>query len=177
MNALIVVDAQNEFSADGKRPVIDFEATMQSIRKLVAEARQQDSAVAWIRHFNKPNESKAFVPDTWGSAFADGCGPIRSSTNEKEFQKNVYGAFTGTDIGNWLHALHVDSIMIVGFYTHGCVSTTSREAIMRDFSVTLNAKATAACELHHDLLGKMTAEEVKRSALIQLAAMGAHVIA
>jgi len=95
---------------------------------------------------------------------------------EKEFIKNVYGAFTGSDLGSWLASLHVRQVLIVGFYTHGCVSTTSREAIMAGLDVFFDPEATGACDMEHPTLGSLTADEVRRSALLQLVNMGAAVL-
>ncbi len=69
MEALIVIDVQNEFTERGKRPVVDIEDALEAISRRVAQARKRDNPIVWIRHFNKPNESPAFVPGTWGSEF------------------------------------------------------------------------------------------------------------
>jgi nicotinamidase-related amidase len=175
MEALIVIDVQNEFSEKGKRPVRNHLDALKIIKLRVEQARQQGKPIGWVRHFNKPTESPAFVPDTWGSEFSPGIEPKSDSTLEKEFHKNVYGAFTGTDIGAWLKSFGVCEVLIMGFYTHGCVSTTAREAIMLDLDVSLDPNATGACDINHELLGDITADEVRRSALLHLANMGAKI--
>ncbi len=175
MQVLIIIDAQNEFSANGKRPVPDQPAVIEIIRQRVEEARAQNKPIAWVRHFNKPNESPAFVPGTWGAEFVTEMGPKPDSEIEVEFKKDVYGAFTGSNIGLWLKKLGADEVSIMGFYTHGCVSTTAREAIMAGLNVFIDPDGTAACDLSHETLGKQTADEVRRSALLQLANMGATI--
>jgi nicotinamidase-related amidase len=170
--ALIVIDAQNEFSLEGKRPVHNFLPAIGTIARRVKEARSNNWPIAWVKHHNKPNESKAFVPGSWGARFYDGFGP--QGMNEVEFVKNVYGAFTGTDIENWLKSFNANKVLIVGFYTHGCLSTTAREAIMRDLTVVLDPDATGTCDLEDTPLGKLSAEQVHKSALIQLVNMGAE---
>ncbi|HYH14884.1 MAG TPA: isochorismatase family cysteine hydrolase [Flavisolibacter sp.] len=176
MEALIVIDVQNEFSATGKRPVPNHTHAIKAINQQVARFRSEGRPIAWVRHFNLPHESPAFVPGTWGAEFSPGFGPQEGCGKEQEFQKNVYGAFTGSNIGPWLQQLGVDSVMIVGFFTHGCVSTTSREAIMAGLQVTLDFDSTDTCDLKHEVLGQQTADEVKRAALLQLANMGATVV-
>jgi nicotinamidase-related amidase len=176
MQALIVIDAQNEFSAEGKRPVPGHTKILDTILHHVRAARTHGQPIAWLRHHNRPDESPAFVPNSRGAEFSPGCGPQFSASPEKEFQKNVYGAFTGTNIGEWLDTQNVDTVLIVGFYTFGCVSTTAREAIMRNLYVLLDPEATGACEIVHPILGVLSAEETRRSALLQLVAMGAAVI-
>jgi len=173
MKALIVIDVQNEFTEKGKRPVVDISDALEAIKMRVEQAREKDRPIAWIRHFNKPNESVAFVPGSWGAEFIPGFGPTQGSDKEIEMHKNVYGAFTGTEIGNWLKKVGANEILIVGFYSHGCVSTTSREAIMAGLTVFIDPAATGSCDMEHEILGRLTAAEVKRSSLLHLANMGA----
>lgn len=176
MQALLIIDAQNEFSPKGQRPVPGFAQAITVITAHLDRARRNGTPIAWVRHFNKPHESPAFIPGSWGADFYPGFGPQKGQTLEREFQKQVYGAFTGSDLGNWLQQLAVAEVLITGFYTHGCVSTTAREAIMRDLTVLLDPTTTGACDMHHDTLGTLTAEEVLRSALLQLANIGAVII-
>ncbi|HTL07852.1 MAG TPA: isochorismatase family cysteine hydrolase [Chitinophagaceae bacterium] len=176
MDVLLVIDAQNEFSAKGKRPLTGHEEALQAIKKIVALYRQSGKPIAWIRHHNLPHESPAFIPGSWGAEFSPGMGPLENSPIEKEFQKNVYGAFTGTNIKDWLQHLKPKGILIVGYFTHGCVSTTAREAIMAQYDVSLDTEATASWDIQHHLLGFLPAAETKRSALLQLASMGAALV-
>lgn len=177
MQALLVVDVQNEFSPAGKRGIADHAAALGRILEHVAMARAERRPVAWIRHHNRPHESPAFVPGSWGAEFSPGAGPQGGHGPEREFIKDVYGAFTGTDIGAWLGELGVEQVMVVGFFAHMCVSTTAREALMRDLDVTLDPAATGAAELSHPLLGRLAGAEVVRSAFLQLEHMGARILA
>ncbi|RFM27480.1 cysteine hydrolase family protein [Deminuibacter soli] len=176
MQALIVIDVQNEFSPEGQRPVPGHAQALAAILQHVAQARKQQQPIAWVRHHNKPNESAAFVPGSWGAEFSPGIGVQPGAAQEKAFRKNVYGAFTGTNIGEWLQSLHVTEVLIMGFYTHGCVSTTSREAIMAGYTVLLDPEATGTCAISHPVLGTFTADELRRSALLQLMNMGATIL-
>ena len=173
--ALIVVDAQNEFSAAGQRPVPNHSAALLAIEHHVDRARDEGRPIAWVRHHNQPHESPAFIPGSWGAAFSEGLGPQDGFGPEALFEKNVFGAFTTTGLEAWLRALDVQSVLIVGFYAHMCVSTSAREALVRGFEVVVDPDATGARELDHPSLGKQTADEVRRTALLQLSNMGATV--
>jgi nicotinamidase-related amidase len=174
--ALVVVDAQNEFSARGKRPVPNHPAALAAIQRHVDRARQERRPIAWVRHLNKPNDAPAFVPGTWGAEFSTGLGPKDGFGPEALFEKDVYGVFTGTMIQEWLGVNGVHSVLIVGFFAHMCLSTSAREALSRGFHVLLDPEATGACDIENELLGSQTADEVRRSALLQLTNMGASVI-
>jgi nicotinamidase-related amidase len=175
MNALIIVDAQNEFSPEGMRPVPNHREALSAILAQVESARKQNWPIAWVRHHNKPHESKAFIPGEWGSELSPGSGPDFSLESEQLFEKDVYGAFTTTDLEVWLREKGVDTVLIAGFYTHMCLSTSVREALVRGFNVLVDSRATGACDLAHNTLGRQSADEVRRTALLQLAAMGATI--
>lgn len=177
MQTLVVVDAQNEFSSQGQRPVPNHAEVLEAILLRVEDARREWRPIAWVRHFNTPEEnagreSPAFEQGAWGAEFSPGLGPLAGRAEEKEFQKNVYGAFTGTDLGSWLERVGSDDVLIVGFYTHMCVSTTAREALMRGLHVAVDPNGTGATTISHALLGTLEAEEVRRTALLQINHMG-----
>ena len=172
MQALVVVDVQNEFSADGLRAVPNHAEAMQCIRHRVREAREHGRPIAWIQHHNKPNESRAFVRGTWGAELSSGLGLDPGRRAEKLFEKDVYGAFTGTGLEEWLREIGAGSLLLVGFYTHMCLSTSAREALVRGFEVAVDPDGTGACNLDHELLGRQSADEVRRSALLHLVNMG-----
>jgi nicotinamidase-related amidase len=173
--ALIVVDAQNEFSATGLRAVPNHASALAVVLEHVAAARADQRPIAWVQHHNKPNESRAFVPGSWGAALSPGLGPRAGYGPEVIFEKDVYGAFTDTGLEDWLRAHRVQSVLMVGFYTHMCLSTSAREALVRGFEVFLDPNATGARDLDDETLGRQTADEVRRSALLHLKNMGAVV--
>jgi nicotinamidase-related amidase len=172
MQVLVVVDAQNEFSPAGLRPVPNHADALDCIRDRVAEARREGRPIAWVRHYNKPDESRAFVPGTWGAELPSGLGPHPGLRCEKLFEKDVYGAFTGTGLEQWLREIGATSLLLVGFYAHMCLSTTAREALVRGFDVIVDPDGTGARDLNHELLGHQTADEVRRSALLHLVNLG-----
>lgn len=176
MRALLVVDAQNEFSTRGLRAVPNHAQAIQHITELVQRSRDERQPIAWIRHHNRPDESRAFVPGSWGADLSPEFGPRDGYGPEVLFEKDVYGAFTGTGLEQWLRAHDVAAVVIVGFYTHMCVSTTAREALVRGFEVSVDFDGTGARELQHDLLGSQSADEVRAAALLHLANMGATIL-
>ena len=176
MQALLVVDAQNEFSEKGKRPVPRHAEALENIRACVGKARSEGRPIGWVQHHNKPNESQAFLPGTWGAALSEGLGPASGNGPEKLFVKEVFGPFTETDLDGWLRSVGATELQIVGFYTHMCVSTTTREALSRGYDVEIIADATATCDLKSEAVGTQSADEVRRSALLHLESMGARIV-
>lgn len=176
MKSLIVIDAQNEFSEKGHRSVPGHDKILARIHWHVHRAREGGEPIAWVRHHNKPNESPAFTPGNWGAEPSSGLGPNPLPVCEKLFQKDVFGAFFGTGLEEWLHTMKVDGLLLVGFFTHICLSTSAREALVHGFSVSIDSAATGARVLVDPLLGRQTADEVRRSALLQLSDRGAEIV-
>jgi hypothetical protein len=58
----------------------------------------------------------------------------------------------------------------------GYPSTSAREALVRGFEVHIDPEATGARDLHDDVLGSQSADEVRRSSLLQLLNMGAYLV-
>jgi nicotinamidase-related amidase len=177
MHSLIVVDAQNEFSPRGRRPVPNHDTALTAITHWVSHARAEGWPIAWVQHHNKPHESPAFVPGTWGAELSPGLDPRIDEPDERLFQKDVFGAFTNTDLDAWLRERRVTDLVIVGFYAHMCLSNSVREALVRGYEVVVDPDATGARALEHERLGPQTADEVRRSALLHLTNMGATIAA
>jgi nicotinamidase-related amidase len=177
MRALVVLDVQNEFSPEGKRPVANHAGALQAIRRRVEDARREGHPIAWVRHHNRPDEPPGFEPGSWGAEFSPGLGLQPDHGQEAEFQKDVFGAFTGTDLGTWLRSIGSDEVLLVGFYAHMCVSTTAREGLMLGLSVSVDPEATGSCDLDHEVLGAQAADEVRRSALLHLTHLGVEMAA
>lgn len=172
MQALIVIDAQNEFSPAGHRPATDHATALAAIHRLARAARAAGRPIAWVQHHNRPDESPAFVPGTWGARLADGLGPEPGHGPEALFVKDVFGAFSSTGLERWLRDLGVTEVLLAGFFTHMCVSTSAREALVRGFGVSVDPGATRAWDLEDPVLGRQAGEEVHRSALLHLVNMG-----
>jgi nicotinamidase-related amidase len=103
-------------------------------------------------------------------------GPQSGFGQETLFVKDVFGAFSATGLEDWLRALNVSQVLIVGFYAHMCLSTSVREALIRGFDVFIDPEATGARDLADPILGRQTADEVRRAALLHLTNMGANVV-
>jgi len=176
MQALLVVDAQNEFSPDGQRTVPHHGEALDRIRARVAEARREGRPIAWVRHHNRPHEYPGFEPGSWGAELSPGMGPEAGFGPEELFIKDVFGAFGVAGLEPWLRTNGVDAVLVVGFYAHMCLSTSSREALVRGFEVAVDPAGTGSCAIDHPVLGPQSADEVRRSALLHLAHMGVTLV-
>ena len=89
MRALIVVDVQNEFSPGGLRPVPNHASALAAIQRRVDHARAEGWAIAWVQHHNRPDESRAFVPGSWGAELSPELDARPDQPTERHFQKDV----------------------------------------------------------------------------------------
>jgi nicotinamidase-related amidase len=170
LEALVLIDVQNDFSPEGKMTVEGHAQALREIAGRVAAARGEGRPVAWILHHNAPGYRR-FAPGTWGAELSSGLEPAEG---EPVMVKTVLGAFTGTELGAWLDEQSTDAIELVGFLTHMCVSTTAREALMRGLKVAVDAKATGTRAIESSA-GSFPADTVHRTALAHLESMGVEI--
>jgi nicotinamidase-related amidase len=172
VEALVVIDAQNEFSAEGAYPAAGFTEAVEVIRRAVEEAHAAGRPVIWIRHENAERNGR-FEPGSWGAEIDAALAPLTES--DPVLTKTVFGAFTGTPLEQTMRERGADSIRLAGFLTHMCVSTTAREALMLGLPTVLQADACGSRPIESPQLGRISGEEAHRAALLHLASMGASI--
>jgi len=174
--ALLVVDMQNDFVHDdgycakafGTAMVAGFQSVVTPIARLAAAARTAGVAVLYCRVVQHPDGSLAspvwladnlrhgFEPlhcmrGTWGWEIVDELAP---QPGDVVFEKLRRSAFVGTQLENLLRSRDIRSLVVTGVAGTGCVESTVRDAIERDYFTVVpadcvannNAELTAACE-------------------------------
>lgn len=174
--ALLIVDMQNDFIHDdghcansfGTPMVTGFQEVVEPISRLAAAARSAAVAVLYCRMTQQPDGSLAspvwladnlrygFEPlhcmrGTWGWEIVDGLAPRPGDVVFDKFRRS---AFIGTPLENLLRSRGIGTIVITGIAGTGCVESTARDAIERDYFTVVpadcvannNAELTAACE-------------------------------
>jgi len=136
--ALLLIDVQKGFddSCWGKRNNPDAEKNMAS---LLAVWRQLERVVLHVQHCSS-NKNSPLHSDSKGNNFHDFAMP---KSNEPVFKKSVNSAFIGTELEHYLNQQDIKRLVIAGFTTDHCVSTTTRMAGNLGFDVTLLSDATA----------------------------------
>ena len=136
--ALIIIDAQQAFRdpAMGARNNPDAEA---NITRLLTHWRQEDEPVIHVFHSSLEAGSllRAGQP---GHAFLPEAQPL---ANELCLEKSVNSAFIGTRLAEHLEAKGITNLVMAGFTTDHCVSTSVRMGANLGFAVTLVSDATA----------------------------------
>ncbi|WP_312855522.1 isochorismatase family protein [Litoribacterium kuwaitense] len=117
-----------------------------------------------VQHASSDEESLLY-PGKEGFSFQKGFEPL---TNEWHVIKGVNSAFIGTGLHIKLRDNNLQNIVICGFTTPHCISSTVRMAANYGYTCTVVEDATAAFRLRNHRGEVVDAEEVHLSALAHL---------
>ena len=136
---LLVIDVQEGFDEPswGERNNPDAE---RNIEKLLTRWRASRRPVIHVRHDSVEPDS-TLRPDRPGNAIKDQAAP---SPGEPVVGKHVNSAFIGTDLEARLKAHAIDTVVLCGFTTNHCVSTTARMAANLGFRTFVLSDSTVA---------------------------------
>jgi nicotinamidase-related amidase len=162
-STLIVIDAQNEYRT-GALPLTGVDAAVKEIGALLKRARAVGTPVIHVQHKGRPGGAFDLEDERSGimREVAPECG-------EPVVQKPLPNAFAQTDLGDRLEAAGRKQLIVTGFMTHMCVSSTARAALDHGYRVTIPASTVATRDLPApDGNGVMKASEISRYALAEL---------
>lgn len=162
-SALVIIDAQNEY-LEGKLALPGIRPAVDAIAKLLAKARAAGTPVVHVAH--KGRAGGLFDRDGHGGAIIERVQPAKG---EIIVEKPLPNAFAQTDLDAELKVLARQSLVVAGFMTHMCVSSTARAALDLGYKTTVAADAAATRELPDPLGGVISAEALHRAALAELA--------
>jgi len=136
---LILIDVQRGFDAPywGERNNPGAERT---IEQLLSRWRASHRPVIHVRHDSVEPDS-ALRPDSPGNAIKAEAAPAQG---EPVLGKHVNSAFIGTDLEARLKAGSTDTVVLCGFTSNHCVSTTARMAGNLGFRTLVLSDATVA---------------------------------
>jgi nicotinamidase-related amidase len=159
---LIVIDAQNEY-VDGKLPLPGVKPALANIARLLEKARADGGRIIHVQH--RGRAGTLFDPATRAFAIADEAAP---KTGETIVEKPLPNAFAGTTLNETLTSMGVKRLVLAGFMTHMCVSSTARAALDLGYQTTVAADACATRDLPA-AGGDISAADLHRAELSALA--------
>jgi nicotinamidase-related amidase len=160
--ALVIIDAQREY-VDGLLPLPGIDRALDEEARILAAARAAKRPVIHVRH--KGRGGGAFDPDGPGYQIDQRVAP---EGDEAVIDKALPNAFAGTDLEERLRALDAKNLIVVGFMTHMCVSSTVRAALDRGLMCTVVADACATRDLPDGRGGIVAAADLHRAELAAL---------
>ncbi|HMW90587.1 MAG TPA: cysteine hydrolase family protein [Candidatus Obscuribacter sp.] len=162
-SALIIVDAQREYQ-DGAVPLTGFEKAVGEISALLERARKLETKVWHIRH-KTFDGAPIFAPDGKYFQIVDALTP---AAGEAIVDKQQPSSFAGTDLHEQLQKAGIKDLIVTGFMTHACISTTVRSAHSLGYPVTLVGSACATRDLPDINGGLVKAAELHNATLAAL---------
>ena len=152
--ALLIVDAQRAWDDPcwGRRNNPGAEANLAA---LAAAFRSQGMLVAHVAHDSRDPDSPLF-PGEPGHAFKPEAAPL---PGEPVFHKSAHCAFVGTGLEAFLKERGIDRLVIAGFTTNHCVSTTTRLSSDLGFKTVVVRDACVAFEME-DMDGNLVPAQV-----------------
>jgi nicotinamidase-related amidase len=162
--ALVVIDAQGEYR-DGRLKLEGIEPAMERLAALLDGARAAGTPVIHVAHRGKPGG--LFDRDAAGGAILPEAAP---RPDEAVVEKGLPNAFAATALSETLAGTGRKELILAGFMTHMCVSSTARAALDLGYRVTVAADACATRALPDATGGgAITGAEIHRIALAELA--------
>ncbi|MDR3468382.1 MAG: cysteine hydrolase family protein [Xanthobacteraceae bacterium] len=162
-SCLVLIDLQNEYRA-GPIAVTGVDAAVARAARLLARARERGVPVFHIAHLGRAGGM--FDPDGERGRII---GAVAPAAGEAVIGKTLPNAFAGTDLAARLAATGRTDVVVAGFMTHMCVSSTARAALDLGFRATVDAAACASRDLPDGRGGSIDARTVHEVALAELA--------
>ena len=170
--ALIVVDMQNFFCAEGQLGALPVaREIVPNINRIAAAMRAAGGRVVWIKttfsekiarswstffdYFNTPEMRAATIGGlTAGTEGHDLYGELDVLPEDLTVEKNRYSAFIqgASDLHDILKGIGVDTLLITGTVTTVCCESTARDAAMLNYKTIMVADGTAAAsDVQHNV--------------------------
>ncbi|MEJ5312496.1 MAG: isochorismatase family protein [Anaerolineae bacterium] len=127
--ALLVIDVQQGLF-EKSTPIYKADELLENINTLIGRAHASDVPVFYIQHSDARNLVK-------GSAGWQLHAQLQSQPKDYIIHKQHGNAFEDTPLGETLRSLHVDTVVVTGLVTHGCVKATCIGAQEAGFNVIL----------------------------------------
>jgi len=140
-SALIMVDCQNTYLS-GPMELDHVSEAMVEAEHVLALAREAGRPVIHIAHDAGPG-SLYDVQAENGQIAAQ----VAPRADEPTVVKNFPNSFAQTDLHERLQQLDIGNLIVVGFMTHMCVSSTARGAFDLGYRTTVVGNATATRNL------------------------------
>ena len=170
--ALIVVDMQNDFChEDGAEAAMGSNVSLaapmaQRLKALLADARTVSLRTIFVRTHHSPwtnsevwlgrgggrhaqSSVSLCMPGTWGADFYDGVEPRVSpdcspASSDFVVTKHRYSGFVGTDLELVLRSQRIQTLIMTGTASNGCVEATARDGFHRDHAIVYVSDCTVA---------------------------------
>ncbi|HEY0120480.1 MAG TPA: isochorismatase family protein [Rhizobium sp.] len=142
--ALLSIDLQNEYRADGTYPCENYEIILGNARALMSTARASAVPVIHVQAWVEADERQNYAllnekldddlrSAVAGSPGAEICEEVAPVSGEVVIQKRWPSAFMQTDLETQLKQLGIENLIVVGVWTDSCVRGSVFDAIYKGY--------------------------------------------
>lgn len=168
-SVLLIIDAQREY-LDGQLALPGIGPALVAGAHLLARARAVGTPVVHVLH---RGAGPIFNPETLAYRPLDEMQPL---PGESIVNKTLADAFAATELQAVLETTGRKNLIVIGFMTHNCVSSTVRAATGRGFRCTVVAPACATRPLPDGQGGVFAAELLHEASLVGLSDTQAAIV-
>ncbi|OKO78114.1 cysteine hydrolase family protein [Bradyrhizobium sp. NAS96.2] len=161
-SCLVLIDIQNEYLA-GPLALPDANPAIARATALLNRARESGAKIIHIAHKGAPGS--LFDRSAERGAIV---APLAPRPGELVIEKQLPNAFAGTELNAQLAATGRKELVLAGFMTHMCVSSTARAALDLGFRTTIDAESCATRDLPDGKGGTIAARLIHDVALAEL---------
>lgn len=138
--ALLIIDVQNDYFADGAFPLWNAEATLDATVAAIGRARARGEAVVLVQHVAASADSPLFRPGTHGAGIhAD---ILAGAPDAPVVVKQHADSFHQTGLSDVLADLGVTRLRIAGMMTQNCVVFTALSPAAERYDVSVVSDCT-----------------------------------
>ena len=160
--SLILIDMQYEY-LEGPIAVTDANAAIAHAKSLLEIAREAGSPVIHVAH--KGRAGSLFDRDAKRGQIV---GELAPMTGEITVEKSLPNAFAGTQLQAQISNSERNDLILCGFMTHMCVSSTARAALDLGYRVTIDADSCGTRDLPDGRGDVIEAGTLHNVALVEL---------
>ncbi len=160
---LILIDCQREY-VDGKLALPGVAPALAEGNRLLATARAAGTPVVHVVHNGRPGGG-IFDPET---PFVDIAPEVAPADGEETIVKAMPNAFVGTDLDELLKKIGRKELLVAGFMSHMCISSTVRAGVDLGYRCTVIAGAVATRDLPDGRGGVIGADDLHRASMAGL---------
>lgn len=168
-STLILIDCQNTYTR-GVLELDGVQSALDEVATLLDRARTAGSPIIHIQHSAGPGSP--YDTDAESGAIVDRVAP---RAGEPVVIKRYPNSFVDTDLDARLKASGATDLVLAGFMTHMCVSSTARGAFSLGYAPTVVAGATATRSLPSTMKA-VSAADMQAASLAGMADLFAVVV-
>lgn len=161
-SALVLIDCQNTYR-EGLMQLDGVEPALDEAKRLLTRARSLGVPVVHIQHDSGPGS-----PYDIRARIGEIADEVKPIAGEPVIVKHFPNAFMQTELHEQLQKLGVTTLVLGGFMTHMCVSSTARGAFNLRYRPTVVAGATATRSLPTASGGVVSAPALQEASLAAL---------